>query len=140
MHLRPCLGRFAWPERSTRPWLSAFFKRAQAINHLGFKGWRAPRDACSGVVGFRCDDSRSTGCTTTQKVVSGAAIGGGTGLLLGGPVGGLAWRPGRVALGVGRLTSRLAIHRPLRFPVFPPQIGASRARELLGLVPAPFGD
>jgi hypothetical protein len=30
------------------------------------------------------------GCTTTQKVVSGAAVGGGTGLLLAGPVGGLA--------------------------------------------------
>ena len=26
------------------------------------------------------------GCTTTQKVVSGAAVGGGTGLLLAGPV------------------------------------------------------
>jgi osmotically inducible lipoprotein OsmB len=30
------------------------------------------------------------GCTTTQKVVSGAAVGGGTGLLLGGPVGAAA--------------------------------------------------
>jgi hypothetical protein len=32
----------------------------------------------------------STGCTTTQKVVSGAAVGGGTGLLLAGPVGAAA--------------------------------------------------
>jgi hypothetical protein len=43
-----------------------------------------------------------SGCTTTQKVVSGAAIGGGTGLLLGGPVGGLAGAAiGGVAVPVG---------------------------------------
>jgi len=30
------------------------------------------------------------GCTTTQKVVSGAAVGGGTGLLLGGLIGAAA--------------------------------------------------
>jgi len=29
-------------------------------------------------------------CTTTQKVASGAAVGGGTGLLLGGPIGAAA--------------------------------------------------
>jgi hypothetical protein len=43
-----------------------------------------------------------TGCTTTQKVVSGAAIGGGTGLLVAGPVGGLAGAAiGGVAVPVG---------------------------------------
>jgi len=41
-------------------------------------------------------------CTTTQKVVSGAAVGGGTGLLLGGPVGGVAGAAiGAVAAPVG---------------------------------------
>jgi len=30
------------------------------------------------------------GCTTTQKVVSGAAVGGGTGLMLAGPIGAAA--------------------------------------------------
>jgi hypothetical protein len=30
------------------------------------------------------------GCTTTQKVARGAAVGGGTGILIGGPIGGLA--------------------------------------------------
>jgi osmotically inducible lipoprotein OsmB len=42
------------------------------------------------------------GCTTTQKVVSGAAVGGGTGLLLGGPVGAAAGAAiGAVAAPVG---------------------------------------
>jgi osmotically inducible lipoprotein OsmB len=30
------------------------------------------------------------GCTTTQKVMSGAAVGGGAGFLLGGPIGAAA--------------------------------------------------
>jgi len=42
------------------------------------------------------------GCTTTQKIVSGAAVGGGTGLLLGGPVGAAAGAAiGAVAAPVG---------------------------------------
>jgi len=42
------------------------------------------------------------GCTTTQKVISGAAVGGGTGLLLGGPVGAAAGAAiGAVAAPVG---------------------------------------
>ena len=42
------------------------------------------------------------GCTTTQKVVSGAAVGGGTGLLLGGPIGAAAGAAiGAVAAPVG---------------------------------------
>jgi osmotically inducible lipoprotein OsmB len=44
----------------------------------------------------------SMGCTTTQKVVSGAAVGGGTGLLLAGPVGAAAGAAiGAVAAPVG---------------------------------------
>jgi hypothetical protein len=43
-----------------------------------------------------------SGCTTTQKVVSGAAVGGGTGLLLAGPIGGVAGAAiGGVAAPVG---------------------------------------
>jgi osmotically inducible lipoprotein OsmB len=42
------------------------------------------------------------GCTTTQKVVIGAAVGGGTGLLLGGPIGAAAGAAiGAVAAPVG---------------------------------------
>ncbi len=43
-----------------------------------------------------------SGCTTTQKVISGAAVGGGTGLLLAGPIGGVAGAAiGGVAAPVG---------------------------------------
>jgi osmotically inducible lipoprotein OsmB len=42
------------------------------------------------------------GCTTTQKIVSGAAVGGGTGMVVAGPIGALAGAAiGGVALPVG---------------------------------------
>jgi hypothetical protein len=44
------------------------------------------------------------GCTTTQKVVSGVAVGGATGLLVGGPIGAAAGAAiGGVAVPVGSM-------------------------------------